>query len=428
MSLKSNVHANERWKFSQLKVNTKSRPFQKALQRHEVVKAMEGVTYTTQGTNAVESLVIKTNMAEANVVQLEEVDTVHTVKTVLPIVENVNFTLTFPEIIPENQLLHVHPWVNALFSGESPKRVPLAGRLKHFLKAWQILTKDPKVLSIVKGYEIPFMAVPHQKKTPHSTQTSSCQAELINKEILEMLGKGAIQKTNHSQGEFLSNIFLVQKKDGGQRPVINLKNLNKYVPYQHFKMEGLHCLKYLLQQGDWMCKIDLKDAYFTIPLSEKSQKYIRFRWEGTLYEFLCLCFGLGPAPRIFTKLLKIPISLLRRINIRLVIFLDDVLLMAQTIEELLMSRDTLIFLFQKLGFVINLKKSVFQPTQQIEYLGLIINSQTMTLSLTQEKINKVISMCQNLLTNLSTTILELTKIKGVLSSTVQTVLLARLQF
>ena len=77
------------------------------------------------------------------------------------------------------------------------------------------------------------------------------------------------------------------------------------------------------------------------------------------YEFICLCFGLGPAPRIFTKLMKIPISILRRINISVLIYLDDMLIMGQTLEEIQMSRDTVMFLLQNLGFVINLRKSVF---------------------------------------------------------------------
>ena len=60
-------------------------------------------------------------------------------------------------------------------------------------------------------------------------------------------------------GQLLSNILLV-KKDGGNRPCINLKALNKFIPYKHFKMKGLHCLKYLLEKNDFLCKIDLKDA------------------------------------------------------------------------------------------------------------------------------------------------------------------------
>ena len=88
------------------------------------------------------------------------------------------------------------------------------------------------------------------------------------------------------------------KEGGGNRPVINLKHLNNFIPYQLFKMKGLNLLQNMLQKGD-MCKLDLKDAYFCVPLKKESRKYVRFQWEGTLYEFFCLCFGLGPSPLIF---------------------------------------------------------------------------------------------------------------------------------
>jgi len=133
-------------------------------------------------------------------------------------------------------------------------------------------------------------------------------------------------------------------------------------------MEGLHLqVRRGLQEGDYMCKLDLKDAYFSVPLHKDSQKFVRFLWEGNLYQFLCLCFGLGPAPRIFTKLLKIPIALLRRINIRVMIYLDDMLLLGRTVQEAFQTRDTVIFLLQNLGFIINQKKSVLIPTQKIEF-------------------------------------------------------------
>ena len=69
-------------------------------------------------------------------------------------------------------------------------------------------------------------------------------------------------------------------------------------------MEGLHHLKYMLQEGDYMCKIDLTDAYFSVPLRKNSPKLETFLWAGKLCEFLCLCFGMRPAPIIFTKKVK----------------------------------------------------------------------------------------------------------------------------
>ena len=76
-----------------------------------------------------------------------------------------------------------------------------------------------------------------------------------------------------------------------------------------------------------------------IYLAEKI-KFVRFAWSGNLYELLFLCFGLVPAPRIFSKLLKVPIALLRQQNILLVISLHNIPLMGRTLEEFLMSQDS----------------------------------------------------------------------------------------
>ena len=136
----------------------------------------------------------------------------------------------------------------------------------------------------------------------------------------------------------------IPKQGMGDRPCVNLKALNKFIPYKHLKMEDLHCLKKLLKENNFSCKIDLKDVYFSVPLCMRSRNFVRFACSGSLYEFLCLSSGLGPAPRIFSKLLKVPIALLRWLNIRLVIYLEDILLIGRTLEEILMSRNTLIFL------------------------------------------------------------------------------------
>ena len=121
------------------------------------------------------------------------------------------------------------------------------------------------------------------------------QEKLVSQEK-EMLEKGAIREAIHCKDQFVSHLLLVLK-DGGQRPVINLKELNTLIPYKHFKMEGLHLLKEMLEQGDYLCKLGLKDSYFCVPLNKQSRKYVRFEWMGSLYESLCLGFCLGPAPR-----------------------------------------------------------------------------------------------------------------------------------
>ena len=83
---------------------------------------------------------------------------------------------------------------------------------------------------------------------------------LMHLEIESMLEKGAIQPTKPSKDQFVSTLFLPEKKDGGQRPIINLKKLNKNIPYIHFKMESITLLKDLLEQDDLMVKLDLKSS------------------------------------------------------------------------------------------------------------------------------------------------------------------------
>ena len=75
--------------------------------------------------------------------------------------------------------------------------------------------------------------------------------------------------------------------------------------------------------------------------------------------------------------------------IRTITFLEDLLIFGNTMEEILVARDSVIFLLQHLEFVINFKKCVLEPTQEIQFLGIIVNSKTMTLSLSQEKVQKI---------------------------------------
>ena len=87
------------------------------------------------------------------------------------------------------------------------------------------------------------------------------------------LKRGGDRATDPIRGRIFSTLFLVPKKDGGQRQVINLKSLNSFIHAPHFKMEAIHKLKSLLKKGDWLVKIDLKDAYFSIPKSQQHRSF-----------------------------------------------------------------------------------------------------------------------------------------------------------
>ena len=62
----------------------------------------------------------------------------------------------------------------------------------------------------------------------------------------------------------------------GQRPVINLKNLHFFVPYEHFKMESLNSLRSLFKKGDYIAKLDLNYVYFFVPLQKNLENLFDF--------------------------------------------------------------------------------------------------------------------------------------------------------
>jgi len=177
-----------------------------------------------------------------------------------------------------------------------------------------------------------------------------------------------------------------------------------------------------------MYKLDLKDAYFSVPLHQDSSKLITFQWKTKVYQCLCLCFGLGPTPKVFTKLMKVPIALLRKLDIRLIIFLDNILIMVSTKEDILMAKDTLVFLLQNLGFIINSKKSVFNPTQTLQFLGMEINSVEMILSFPLDEKETIVSQCQGMLSREVINIRELTQLLGRLTASAMAILPAPLQY
>lgn len=293
--------------------------------------------------------------------------------------------------------------------------------------SWRTLTSDPQILSIVAGYKISFLKTPFQTFLPF-TQTSGQEALLISQEVNELLQKGAIQKIPFTRDGFYSRLFLVPKKGGSMRPVIDLSSLNKFIVNEHFQMENLGCVKTLLLPGDFMTNIDLKDAYLSVPVHETSRKFLRFLWKGKSYQFKALPFGLCSAPRIFTKVLKPVAAFLRRKAIRVLIYLDDFLLLAATVEEAVKNTQLVVNLLQSRGFTINPKKSLLIPTQVINFLGFKIDSTRMMLSLPAEKTAKILDCCRRFLVSQSITLRNLASLIGLLESSRPAIWRAPLHF
>jgi hypothetical protein len=193
-------------------------------------------------------------------------------------------------------------------------------------------------------------------------------------------------------------------------------------------MEGIHLLQELIRPGDFFTKIDLKDAYLTLPLRKEDRKFVKVKWGEVFYQFKTLAFGLSSAPWIFTKVLKPVITFLRKQGVRLIIYLDDILLLNNCEEgarkDFLLAKEIL----ENCGFLINIEKTIEEPTQIIEYLGLIVNSLHLSLSLRHEKLVEILHLCNDLMKRETASLREISKILGNLAWAVKCIPFAQAHY
>ena len=294
---------------------------------------------------------------------------------------------------------------------------PVGGRLSLFLDTWAEITEDCWVLQTVSGYQLPFHTLPESNLNPAPHIIKPDQEDLIHAEIERLIANKAIEET--SDLFYLNQIFLVPKPHGGWRPVVNLKPLNKYLVVEHFKMENLNMVTDSIQQGWWMAKLDLKDAYLTVKVSEQDKKYLQFEWKGKYYQFRSLPFGLATAPFVFTKLTKPVVAHLRVRGMSVIIYIDDILILAPSEA---MARECVEFtagLFTRLGFLINVERSIMNPVQIIEFLGFEINSIQLTWSIPKHKKEKIKISAETLLQEIPITARHLARVLGLITSAVR---------
>ena len=197
------------------------------------------------------------------------------------------------------------------------------------------------------------------------------KARAIQEEVGTMLLKGAVEEVPRSACTpgFYSRMFLVRKKSGAWRPIIDLSAFNKHVDSPHFKMETPRGIIASVREGMWATSVDLKDAYFHVPIKKSARKYLRFTCGGKVFQFRAMPFGLTTAPLVFTKLLQVVVGFLHSRSIDVHIYFDDSLMLHLVRESLVQDTRLVLKLLLKVGFIPSREKSEVSPSQDFVFLG-----------------------------------------------------------
>ena len=193
-------------------------------------------------------------------------------------------------------------------------------------------------------------------------------------------------------------------------------------------MESLNHILDSITQGCFMAVLDLTDAYLTVPIGEDYIRFLKFIFQGQVYCYICLPFGISSAPRKFTKLLKPIAAFLRSRGIVVVFYIDDVWLTALTYHSCLQSVLLTAQTFSRLGFLLNRKKSKPRPSTKVTVLGFDLDSVAMLILLPQTKKDDVILHCTNLLSQDTHTIRYLARVLGKIISCFPALPLARAHY
>lgn len=289
-----------------------------------------------------------------------------------------------------------------------------------------------KLRSVLReGITLDWSRLPPELDMGEYAPKSPQEEEAIRHEQEDLFNKRAVELAKQRPHCVLTQFCIQKKGSAAMRPILNMKVLSPFINSPHFKMEGIRAAKEILRRGDWMCRVDLKDAYLHVGVRWQDRKYLQYRYKGTLFQWRVLPFGYRDAPRFFQKLMVEALASLRRQGMRIVIYLDDILLMEATQSGCKQARDKLLARLIYLGFATNLEKSDLVPKQTITFLGLRLSSTDLTISLPLEKVQSCTQTINKVLRRAAKgrdiSLWELQSLLGTLQSTSECMLHHRLR-
>ena len=183
----------------------------------------------------------------------------------------------------------------------------------------------------------------------------------------------------------LLGLFQGPKKNDNYRIILNLKTFDGFLKFKHWKLGSVEDALDLITEGFYFWSAELKDASYTIPIHENYQKYLKLFWKEEYYQYIVLTNGFSSALRVFTNLLTPAFKYLRSKGHLSVKYIDDSLFLGETFEICFKIIRATVAVLWELRFTINPEKSVLVPSQQTKFLGFMINSFKMAITLTEER-------------------------------------------
>jgi hypothetical protein len=209
--------------------------------------------------------------------------------------------------------------------------------------------------------------------------------------------------------------------NGKLRLVLDLRHINKFLKKTDFTYENLKTLSELFDKDDFFIRFDLRSGYHHININPHHYQFLGFEWDfdtGTrFFMFTVLPFGLSTACYVFTKVMRPLNTHWRSSGIKSIIYLDDGIGAKSGSQSTKSAGENMLSDLHRSGFIVNIEKSDFEPTQVGEWLGFVVNTRQMKFFLPDKKIQKIKKRINHLLTVQKCTPKDISRVTGTIAST-----------
>lgn len=250
---------------------------------------------------------------------------------------------------------------------------------------------------IKDGVTLDFITTP--ECIDHSnTPSVVLNASLVRRRIAEYEDFGALTPLppDHPTPFGVQPLHVIIKPPRKPRLVVDLsRNLNDHLQYEYFHYSSIADAVDLSFPGCWYSKLDLSNCFLSFPLHPSALPHFIFRFEGQLYQFTRMPFGLSTAPRICTELLSVVAYSLQLQGVdALIRYLDDFLFINNDEPSSRLTLELAQRTFDDFGLVVNPDKTE-GPAQRLTFLGIEFDSIACTLSCTHERVQELIGLLTN---------------------------------
>ena len=319
--------------------------------------------------------------------------------------------------------------------------LPVGGRLRFFWRLWRELGASKRICRwFRKGYTLPFQPDGFEAASRWLSQSSprflmpdyahepEKKAALLLM-IDDLLDKQAIVPLPTDSWAFFNRVFLIPKKTGGFRLILDVSKLNDYLAVKSFSMDTVQVIRGAVEPGMWGVSIDLSDAYHHIPVAERHTHFLAFQVGSQKYKYVVCPFGLSPIPQVFTAALS-PLKLYARKQWHAPVFqyIDDWLLLARSAAEAASLSISFTETCLRLGLLVNLQKSQLLPVQRLEHLGVDWDLRLAVVRPSAQKVNALVVHLESLLSTLRAPLPLLESIRGQMVAMEKLVRFGRINF